>query len=133
MFTGAPEGIEAPSRRGRDEWTASAVKCLLLYRHARLQLLFVVRGLQRVGDLPRDRQRFVQRKAGLPDPPILSVPPVPPVPPVQPIDVRDVGMIERGEQLRLAFESSQPIAIGGEGFRKDLQRDVALQLRVAAR
>ena len=44
--------------------------------------------------------------------------------------MRDVRMIEGGERLRFARETGQAIGIAGEGVRKDLQRDVAIQLRV---
>jgi hypothetical protein len=40
-------------------------------------------------------------------------------------------MIERGEELRLAFKPRQPVTVRGERFGQDLDRDVALQLRVA--
>ncbi len=39
-------------------------------------------------------------------------------------------MIQRGQRLRFAREPGQAIRITGEGIRKDLQRDVAIQLRV---
>src|SRR5436190_13605783 len=44
--------------------------------------------------------------------------------------MRNVRMIERRERLRFAREASQAIGIAGEGVRKDLQGDVAIQLRV---
>ena len=44
--------------------------------------------------------------------------------------MRDVRMIEDRERLRFAREPGQAIGIAGEGVRKDLQRDVAIQLRV---
>ena len=40
-------------------------------------------------------------------------------------------MIERREDLRFALEAREPIRIGRERVRQDLQRDVAIQLRVA--
>src|SRR5262245_21686457 len=40
-------------------------------------------------------------------------------------------MIERREHLRLAREPRATVGIGGERVRQDLQRDVAIQLRVA--
>ena len=51
----------------------------------------------------------------------------------QAVDMRDVRMIEGRERLRFAREPGQAIGIAGEGVRKDLQRDVAIQLRVVAR
>ena len=47
------------------------------------------------------------------------------------VDLRDVRMIERREDLRFALEAGETIGIVGEDVRKDLDRDVALQLRVA--
>ena len=46
------------------------------------------------------------------------------------MDVRDVGVIQRRQRLRFAREPGQAIGIAGEGVRQDLQRDVAIQLRV---
>jgi hypothetical protein len=47
------------------------------------------------------------------------------------VNLRDVRMIERGERLGLALESGEPIGIGGERVGQDLDRHVAIQLRVA--
>jgi hypothetical protein len=44
---------------------------------------------------------------------------------------RAVGMIERGEQLRLALEAREPLGVPREEIREDLEGDIALQLRVA--
>ena len=49
------------------------------------------------------------------------------------VDVRDVLVIERGEGLRLAAEAGQPIGIGGEELRQDLDRDVTLEASCRAR
>ena len=46
------------------------------------------------------------------------------------VDVGDARVVERGEDLRLALEAGQPIGIGGEGLGKQLDRDVAAELRV---
>ena len=40
-------------------------------------------------------------------------------------------MVERGEQLGFALEAREPVAIEGEEFGQDFQRDVAIELRVA--
>jgi hypothetical protein len=40
-------------------------------------------------------------------------------------------MVEQRERLRFACEPSEPIWIVGEGVGQELQRDVAIQLRVA--
>ena len=47
------------------------------------------------------------------------------------VDVRDIGMVERSERLRLAREPRQAIGVARERVREDLQRDVAIELRVA--
>src|SRR5688572_26182154 len=49
---------------------------------------------------------------------------------LEPIEVRDVRVIERREDARLALETDHPIGIGGERIRKDLDGDAAVQLRV---
>jgi len=40
-------------------------------------------------------------------------------------------MVERGEHLRLAFETRQTLRISGEYLREDLQRNVSSEPRVA--
>jgi hypothetical protein len=42
-----------------------------------------------------------------------------------------VRMIERREDLRLAMKAREPIRIARERGRQNLQRDVAIQLRIA--
>ena len=97
-----------------------------------------MRRFQRVGDLPRDGQRFTDRDR----------------PPFEPIGKRlaldelehergraihvldavdgaDVRMIQRGQQPRFALEAGEPLGIDREQARKDLDRDVAPELRVA--
>ena len=39
-------------------------------------------------------------------------------------------MRERRDRLRLALEAGQRVGIGGDGLREDLDRDVAVELRV---
>ena len=48
----------------------------------------------------------------------------------QVVDRRDVGMIQRGQQPRLALKTGEPFGIFCEGLRKDFDRHIALQLRV---
>ena len=43
----------------------------------------------------------------------------------------DVRMIQRRERLRFALEAGQAIGISRERVGQDLDRDVAIQLRVA--
>ena len=47
------------------------------------------------------------------------------------MDVRDVGVIQRGQKLRLTLEPREAIGIAGKESREDLDRDVAIQLLVA--
>ena len=44
---------------------------------------------------------------------------------------RDVRMVERRERLRFALEAREPLRIGGERGRQDLDRDVAIELGIA--
>jgi len=50
---------------------------------------------------------------------------------LQPIDLRNVWVIERGEQLRLALEPRQALGIRREHLGQDLQGDVAPEARIA--
>ena len=47
------------------------------------------------------------------------------------VDGGDVRMVQRREHLRFAAEPREPIGIVGERVGQDLDRDVAIQLRVA--
>ena len=47
------------------------------------------------------------------------------------VDLRDVRVVERGQQLGLPLEPGQPIGIGGEDVPEQLEGDVAVQPRVA--
>ena len=47
------------------------------------------------------------------------------------VDLRDVRMIQRGERLRFALEARQAVGVGRERLGQDLDRDVAIELRVA--
>jgi hypothetical protein len=49
----------------------------------------------------------------------------------EPIDGGDVGMIQRREHLRFPLETGQAVWIRGEQLREHLQRDVAVQPRIA--
>ena len=48
------------------------------------------------------------------------------------VDRTDVRVIERGEESRLAFEACHAIGVQRELRRQDLQRDVAIERRVAS-
>ena len=96
----------------------------------------LVRRFQAVGDLPRDGNRVVywDRTAAETYCEVLAghqfhherdgrV--------GQPVDLRDIRMIERRERRGFALEPREPIGIAGEEVRQDLERDVALQPRIA--
>ena len=98
----------------------------------------LVRGLERLGDLPRDRQRFVERDRPVRDPlgerralDQLHHQRVDAAAVFEAVDVRDVRMVERGEHLRFALEPREPLGVVGEQLRQDLDRDVAIQPGVA--
>ena len=44
--------------------------------------------------------------------------------------MRDVGMIQRREGLGFAYEPREPFGVAHEEIGQDLDRDVALELRV---
>ena len=46
------------------------------------------------------------------------------------VDRGDVGVLQLGEELRLALEAGEALGVGGERLGQDLDRDLALQLRV---
>ena len=96
-----------------------------------------VRRLQRLRDLLGNRQRLSQWDRPLRDPvgegrPFdefqderLGV-----VALLDAVDLRDVRVVEAGEDVRFPLEPGQPIRVSGEGVGQDLQRDLAAQLRV---
>jgi hypothetical protein len=97
----------------------------------------LVRRFKGFGDLPRDGQRLVERNRTPRDPlrQVLAFDEFQherahAAGIFQAVDMRDVRMIEGGERLRFARKPGQAIGIAGEGVRKDLQRDVAIQLRI---
>ena len=98
----------------------------------------LVRGLERLRDLPRDRQCFVDRNAPFRNQvrerraiDQLQHERLAGSRFFQPVNVRDVRMIERREHLRLALEPRDAIGIGREDIGKNLDRDVAVQPRIA--
>ena len=50
---------------------------------------------------------------------------------VQPVNGGDVRVVEAGEDLRLPREPGEAIGIIREGVGQDLQRDLAVELRVS--
>ena len=49
----------------------------------------------------------------------------------EPVDVRDIRMVQGRERLGFAGESREPVRVTGEQIREDLERDIAVELRVA--
>ena len=50
---------------------------------------------------------------------------------VQPVNGGDVGVVQRGEQLRLALEAAHPLGVDRKRGGEDLDGDVAVEARVA--
>ena len=99
----------------------------------------LVRGFERLGNLPRDRQRVVERNRSLERcarrasavDELHARARCMPSRFLEAVDRGDVRMIQRREHLRFALEPREPIRIGRERLRQDLERDVAIQPRVA--
>ena len=51
--------------------------------------------------------------------------------PFEAVNVRDVGMVQRRQDLRFAFESRQPLGVVGKGGREHLDGDVAIEPGIA--
>ena len=99
---------------------------------------FLVRGFERVGNLPRDRSASssgsgpcAMRSASV-DPSTSSITSARTPPLLEAVDRRDVGMIQCGERLRLAPESGEAVRVVREGSRQNLQGDIAIQPSVAS-
>ncbi len=52
---------------------------------------------------------------------------------VQAVHRSDVGVVQRGEELGLAFESRQPFGVGAQSIRQHLDRHLALERGVGGR
>ncbi len=97
----------------------------------------LVRVFQGLGDLAGDREAFLQGERSRFEP-IRQRRPVDEfhhqrahaVRLLEAEDRRDVGVVELGEQLRLALEARETFGVRGEGGGENLDRDVALQPRV---
>src|SRR5258706_4216149 len=50
---------------------------------------------------------------------------------LEPVDVADVGMVQRGEDLRFASKAGQPVWVVRDRPAQNLQRNVTIELRVA--
>ena len=89
------------------------------------------------GDLLGNRQRLIQRDRPLRDP-LGEGRPLDQLQHERPralgfldaVDGGDVRVVEAGEDLRLPLEPGEAIRISREGVGEDLQRDLAVQLRV---
>ena len=86
----------------------------------------LVRRLQRLGDLLRDRQRLVERNRAARDPlgkvfalDELHHERADAARFFKAVDVRDVRMVQRREDLRFAAETRQAIGIAGEASRAE--------------
>jgi hypothetical protein len=96
-----------------------------------------MRGFERVGDLPGKGQRLVDRNGPSRNPLVetltvdkLKDEELRTVTFFEPIDLRDVRMIQRGQNLGFAAEPGDTVGIVRERSRQDLQGDVTTQLRV---
>jgi hypothetical protein len=99
--------------------------------------LFMCR-FQRFGDLACDRQRFVQGNRTLRNPVSqrrafdqLQGQRLHAGRFFKAVDATDVWMVQRGEHLGFALKAGEAIRIRREGLGQNLQRDVAIELRVA--
>ncbi len=98
----------------------------------------LVRRFERFGNLPRDGQRFVERDRAERDAlrQIVAVDQLHhdgthTATLFEAVDVRDVRVIDGRQRLRFAREPREPVGIAGERVGQDLQRDVAIELRIA--
>ena len=102
----------------------------------------LVRGLERIGNLARDRQRLAVGMA----PRSMRCESVFPLHQLhderhvpsgvvrrifEAVDLRDVRVIQGRKRPRLTIEAGEPLGIEGERAGQDLQRDVAAQPRIA--
>ena len=98
----------------------------------------LVRGLERFRDLPRDRQRFVERHR----PARETLREVVALDQLhdqsgrvsrlfEAVDLRDARVVQRRERLGLPLETHQPIGVGRERLGQDLERDVAIEPGIA--
>ena len=97
----------------------------------------LMRGFQRFGNLLRDWQRLIHRDRPLRDPvgerrslDQLQHERPRPVALLDAVDLRDVGVVEGRENVCFALETREAIRIVGERVGENLQRDIAVELRV---
>jgi hypothetical protein len=97
----------------------------------------LVRGIKRLGDLPRDRQRVADRNCPAPDPlcqvftfdqfhhqrgATSTL--------FEAMDVGDVRVVQRREELCFPLETRKALGIIGERIRQNLDCHIAFQLSV---
>ncbi len=146
VIVGDNERLLLPHRRSFDRLRQSEVEHL--HRAVRRELdvgrfqvavndAGVVRRFERLADLPRHRQRFFNGKRSLGDPvgqrgslDNLQHQRLRAAAVFETVDAADVGMTERGQHLRFALETGEPLGIVRERFWQDLQRDVTTELRI---
>ena len=97
----------------------------------------LVRGLERLDQLQGHGERFLDRQR-----PVrnafgqgrtvdqLHDQRTPAAAVLEAVDGRDVGMVQRRERPRLAFESGRPIGIVADGGREHFEGDVAVKFLV---
>jgi len=97
-----------------------------------------VRRLQSLRDLMKKRKGFLTRDGPALDPLRKRFPfdelhdeETLPLRVLETVNCCDPRVVQRREKLRLPLESVHPLAVGGERFRKDFDRDLAVELRVA--
>ena len=93
---------------------------------------FVVRRLQRLGDLDRDPHRLLHLHGTTQVRPgnQLQHQKVQTFGLFEPVNRGDVGMVERGQHPRFPLEAGQPLGIAGEGLGQHLDRHLASELGV---
>ena len=95
-----------------------------------------VRGFQRLRDLLGDRQRLVHRNRSLGDA-VSQRRPLDQLQDqrlravlLQAVDACDAGVVQAGQNLRLSLKAGQSVGISRECLGEDLERDLAVELRV---
>ena len=97
-----------------------------------------VRGFERLGNLPRNRDGLVERHRPLRNAvgERLALDQLEDQGGnggrfLQAVDGADVGVVQRRQHLRFALEPGEPVRVGGQRVGQDLERDIALQLAIA--
>ena len=97
----------------------------------------LVRGLERLGDLSRDRERLIDRNCALNDPigqrhtlDEFHYEGCGAAGAFDAVNERDVGVIQRGQRPGFAVETREPIGISRHSFRKYLDRHLPCEVDV---